>query len=85
MPPKIAILVLWRSFMSVLNIAHVDAQFALPTIAMFLRGARCVSRRALACRLEDVLGREEWLLRNVHDVRADVLYKHNAQHRIACL
>ena len=42
MPPKIAILVLWRSFMSVLNIAHVDAQFALPTIAMFLweRGSR---------------------------------------------
>ena len=36
LPPKMAIVVLWRSFMSVLNMAHVDAQFAFPTIAIFL-------------------------------------------------
>ena len=40
LPPKTAILVLCRSFMSVTNIAHVDAQFAFPTIAMFLRARR---------------------------------------------
>ena len=31
LPPKLAIVMLCRSFMRVLNIAHVDAQFALPT------------------------------------------------------
>ena len=32
LPPKTAILVLWRSFMSVLNMAQVEAQLPLPTI-----------------------------------------------------
>ncbi len=28
-----AMVVLWRSFMSVLNMAQVEAQFALPTVS----------------------------------------------------
>ena len=39
-PPKMAMEVLWRSFMSVLNMAQVDAQFALPTMAIFSGGKK---------------------------------------------